>query len=56
MSPSPGQQRKKAMAMQEALRHQRYAQADGSMKASKMPEENAEEKREHGEPVRMGQS
>lgn len=53
---SPEQQRKKAMAMQEALRHQRYAQADGSMKAMNMPEGDKEERLEHGEKVRMGQS
>jgi hypothetical protein len=30
---SPEQMRKKSLAEAEALRHQRYAQADGSMKA-----------------------
>lgn len=29
---SPEQMRKKSMAQDESLRHQRYAQADGSMK------------------------
>lgn len=32
MTISPEQMRKKAMAEAESLRHQRYAQADGSMK------------------------
>lgn len=32
MSLSPEQMRKKSLAEAEALRHQRYAQADGSMK------------------------
>lgn len=32
MSLSPEQMRKKSLAEDEALRHQRYAQADGSMK------------------------
>lgn len=56
MSHSPEQQRKKAMAMEESLRHARYAQADGSMKSESMPSGNREEKLEHGEKVRMGQS
>ena len=34
MSMSPEQQRKKSMAEADSLRHQRYAQADGSMKES----------------------
>lgn len=33
MSLSPEQMRKKSMAMDEAQRHARYAQADGSMKS-----------------------
>lgn len=32
MSLSPEQMRKKSLAEDEAMRHQRYAQADGSMK------------------------
>lgn len=32
MAISPEQQRKKAIAQDESLRHARYAQADGSMK------------------------
>ena len=33
MSLSPEQARKKSLAMDESQRHQRYAQADGSMKS-----------------------
>lgn len=32
MSLSPSQMRQKSLAQNESLRHQRYAQADGSMK------------------------